>query len=433
MLDRKFIVKNTELVKEKLALKGYDFDIEKFLVLEEKRKAVQVELEAEQAKRNKNANDMKAAFKNKATEGEKAFFVEMGKEIGVTIANLKAKMEEFAEELETMYLEMPNLPNDNCPMGEDEEDNREIRIVGEVPVFNYEIRDHVDLAEINNKEIDFECGVKLAQSRFTVLKGGMAKLHNALAQFMIDLHTNHNGYTHVNVPVIVNKKALTGTGQLPKFKEDLFKIEGADMALIPTAEVPLTNMVADKLLNIKELPIKLTAHSLCFRSEAGSAGRDVRGILRQHQFEKVELVQIVKPEHSEEALQEILGNACQVLDLLKLPYRVVELCNGDLGFGATKTFDIEVWVPSQNTYREISSCSNMGDFQARRMNTRFKNEANKKELVHTLNGSGLAVGRTLLAVLENYQNEDGTITVPEILKPYMETRLRFETENDLNF
>lgn len=426
MLDRKFIVKNTELVKEKLALKGYDFDIKTFENLEQLRKHNQVLLEDAQNKRNKNANDLKMEFSKKADKDPTVIenLKELGKEVGEEIVRLKEVLNDVAQELEKIYMEMPNLPDDDCPIGENEEDNKEIKVVGELPKFDFEIKDHVDLAEINNNDIDFVAGVALAKSRFTVLKGDMAKLHNALAQLMLDLHTQHNGYTHVNVPVIVNKKALTGTGQLPKFKEDLFKVEGEDMALIPTAEVPLTNLVADKMLDKNDLPIKLTAHSLCFRSEAGSAGRDVRGILRQHQFEKVELVQVVRPENSDAALQEILNNACMVLDLLKLPYRVVELCNGDLGFGARKTFDIEVWVPSQNQYREISSCSNMGDFQARRMNARFKNDSGKKELVHTLNGSGLAVGRTLLAVIENYQREDGTIEIPEILLPYMESRLK---------
>lgn len=423
MLDRKVIVKNLEETKERLALKGYDFNTENFLHLENQRKRLQVELETAQQERNENANKIKKAFINKETTAVIDALKEEGKTIGDKITILKNDFGKVADKLEEIYLEMPNLPNENCPIGENETQNKEIKRKCVVPSFDFPIRDHVDLAEILDNEIDFVAGVKLAQSRFTVLKGELANLHNALAQFMLDLHTQYHGYQRVNVPVIVNQKALYGTGQLPKFKEDLFKIEGMEMALIPTAEVPLTNLVANEMLEEKELPIKMTAHSLCFRSEAGSAGRDVRGILRQHQFEKVELVQIVKPENSEEALEEILNNACRVLDLLELPYRVVELCTGDLGFSAQKTYDIEVWVPSQNQYREISSCSNMGDFQARRMNTRFKGKGNRKDLVHTLNGSGLAVGRTLLALLENNQNEDGTINIPKILQPYMKGRL----------
>jgi seryl-tRNA synthetase len=422
MLDRKKILENPKFIKERLALKGYDFNVEVFLDLEEKRKNLQTKIEELRAARNANANEIKNAFKQKIEKEKIDLLKTNGKELNETITEEQKGLVLIQEKLEEIYLEMPNIPDEDCPIGENEEDNKLVRTHLEPKVFDFEVKDHIDLAEINENGLDFEKGVKLARSRFTVMKGGIAKLHRALAQFMLDLHTEEHGYLEVNVPVITNKQTLTGTGQLPKFKEDLFKIENEELALIPTAEVPLTNLVANELLNEKELPIKLTAHSLCFRSEAGSAGRDVRGILRQHQFEKVELVQIVKPEESTAALQEILANACKVLDLLELPYRVVELCNGDLGFGARKTFDIEVWVPSQNTYREISSCSNMGDFQARRMKTRYKDENGKKHLVHTLNGSGLAVGRTLLAILENNQNKEGKIRIPTILKPYLNNK-----------
>lgn len=422
MLDRKKILENPTFIKERLALKGYDFNVEFFLDLEEKRKNLQTKIEDLRAARNANANEIKNAFKQKIEKEKIELLKTNGKELNETITEEQKGLVLIQEKLEEIYLKMPNIPDEDCPIGENEEDNKLVRTHLEPKIFDFEVKDHIDLAEINENGLDFEKGVKLARSRFTVMKGSIAKLHRALAQFMLDLHTEEHGYLEVNVPVITNKQTLTGTGQLPKFKEDLFKIENEELALIPTAEVPLTNLVANELLNEKELPIKLTAHSLCFRSEAGSAGRDVRGILRQHQFEKVELVQIVKPEESPAALQEILANACKVLDLLELPYRVVELCNGDLGFGARKTFDIEVWVPSQNTYREISSCSNMGDFQARRMKTRYKDENGKKHLVHTLNGSGLAVGRTLLAILENNQNKEGKIKVPTILKPYLNNK-----------
>lgn len=422
MLNRKLILENIEDTKEKLALKGYDFDIKTFKDLEKERKEIQINLENYQKERNQIAEGIKQAFIEKKGEQAVTDLKNKGRAIGLKVNEEKEKLIVIKDKLEIIYFEMPNLPFDNCPIGENEDDNIELYTKGKIPVFDFDIKDHIDLAELNENGLDFVKGVDLAKSRFTVMKGGIAKLHRALGQFMLDLHTEKHGYLEMNVPVIVNKAALTGTGQLPKFKEDLFKVENEELALIPTAEVPLTNYVANELLEEEELPIKLTAHSLCFRSEAGSAGRDVRGVLRQHQFEKVELVQIVKPENSETALNEILTNACTVLDLLNLPYRVVELCTGDLGFGARRTFDIEVWVPSQNKYREISSCSNMGDFQARRMNTRLKRKNGKKELVHTLNGSGLAVGRTLLAIIENNQTEEGKIKVPKILKPYLNNR-----------
>lgn len=419
MLNKKELLKNIEETRERLLLKGYDLNIDEYLKIEERRKTFQIELENAQKERNKNTNNIKEAFKEKKEKDEIELLKQAGILLNEKIIVLKKDFEKADKELDKIHLEMPNLANLDCPIGNDEDDNKVIRYFYKPKQFTFEVKDHVELAELNNNGLDFKNGVKLTQSRFTVMKGQMARLHRALAQFMLDVHTKKHHYCEVNVPVIVNKNTLTGTGQLPKFNEDLFKIENTNLALIPTAEVPLTNLVANEILDVNELPIKLTAHSLCFRQEAGSAGRDVKGILRQHQFEKVELVQIVEPEKSNEALDEILGHAEKILQHLNLPYRVVELCTGDLGFSATKTYDIEVWVPSQNKYREISSCSNMGDFQARRMKTRFKDCDGTKKLVHTLNGSGLAVGRTLLALLENNQNEDGTINIPKVLEKYM--------------
>lgn len=418
MLDRKFVLNNLDLVKERLALKGFDFDVEVFIDLEKKRKEKQTLLEEFQNKRNTNTKEIKQMFINKEQEDIINEKKQEGQKIGEDINQLKAEFEIIEKEILKVMQQMPNLPHEKCPIGNGEEENVFVRKHLEPTKFDFEPKDHVELTKNINNTLDFEKGVQLAKSRFVVMKDKTAKLHRALAQFMLDLHTEQHGYIEVNVPVIANRETLTGTGQLPKFEEDLFKIDGLDMALIPTAEVPLTNLVKNETLTNKDLPLKLTAHSLCFRSEAGSAGRDVKGILRQHQFEKVELVQIVKAENSNDALEEILGNAEKVLQLLELPYQVVELCTGDLGFGATKTYDIEVWIPSQNTYREISSCSNMGDFQARRLKAKFK-DGKHKELLHTLNGSGLAVGRTLLAILENNQKENGNIKIPKVLQPYM--------------
>jgi len=328
---------------------------------------------------------------------------------------------------------VPNLPHESVPVGKDEDDNVEVLKWGEPRQFDFEVKDHVDVGEALDKGLDFETGTKLSGARFTVMRGQVARLNRALAQFMLDQHTEQHGYTEAYVPYLVNADSLQGTGQLPKFAEDLFhtqpitgQSENSDeqdsrkLSLIPTAEVPLTNFARDVIFDESELPLKLTAHTPCFRSEAGSYGRDTRGLIRQHQFDKVELVQVVKPEESEQALEQLTGHAEVILQKLNLPYRKVVLCTGDMGFSAIKTYDLEVWLPAQNTYREISSCSNMGDFQARRMQARFRAKGAKKpELAHTLNGSGLAVGRTLVAVLENYQNEDGSVTVPEALVPYM--------------
>ncbi|MEE6081190.1 serine--tRNA ligase, partial [Avibacterium paragallinarum] len=343
--------------------------------------------------------------------------------MGIELSMAKSQLDDVQAELQEIALSIPNIPADEVPLGNDENDNVEISRWGEPRTFDFEVKDHVTLGE-HLQGLDFTAGVKLSGARFVVMKGQIAKMHRALAQFMLDLHTEQHGYSETYVPYLVNHATLYGTGQLPKFGEDLFHtkpLEGEQpYALIPTAEVPVTNLVRDEILDQAELPIKMTAHTPCFRSEAGSYGRDTRGLIRMHQFDKVEMVQIVEPEKSMEALEELTGHAEKVLQLLNLPYRKVLLCTGDMGFGSAKTYDLEVWVPAQNTYREISSCSNMWDFQARRMQARYRVKGEKKpRLVHTLNGSGLAVGRTLVAVLENYQNADGSITVPEVLRPYM--------------
>ena len=349
-------------------------------------------------------------------------------ELDAELEQSAARLEAIQPQLEELLLALPNLPHPDVPIGADEKDNQELRRWGEPRKFDFPVKDHVDIGE--KLGLDFATGVKLAGARFTAMRGQVAQLHRALAQFMLDTHTREHGYTECYTPYIVNAATLRGTGQLPKFEEDLFAVskggqEGLGdedkqaLYLIPTSEVSLTNFVRDEILAESQLPLKLTAHTPCFRSEAGSAGKDTRGMIRQHQFDKVEMVQIVTPDKSFEALEELTGHAEAILKKLDLPFRTIVLCTGDMGFGATKTYDLEVWIPAQNTYREISSCSNMGDFQARRMQARFKNAQGKNELVHTLNGSGLAVGRTLVAVIENYQNADGSVTVPDVLRPYM--------------
>lgn len=418
MLDKKFLNKNIDDIVTVLLTKKHEFPLELYLELETKRKSIQINLENLQKEKNDIANKIPIMYKNKV---EISLINELKKKGGCLnndILKEKLILEDIDLALKNILLKTPNIPNKNCPIGNDEEDNLEIKKFMEPTIFNFRVKDHVELGELLNNSLSFDKGVDLAKSRFSVIKNDLALLHRALGQFMLNLHTQEHGYMEFNLPVIVNKKSLIGTGQLPKFENDLFKIEGTDLALIPTAEVPLTNLFSNETLNENDFPVKITAKTLCFRSEAGSAGRDVKGILRQHQFEKVELVQLAKPENSEEVLLQILNDAEKVLKLLKLPYRVVELCTGDLGFGSAHTYDIEVWVPSQNKYREISSCSNMTDFQSRRLNIKYL-ENGKKHLVHTLNGSGLAIGRTLLAVMENYQTEDGRIIVPEVLIPYM--------------
>ena len=398
-----------------------------FQALESERKTLQTRTEELQSQRNQLSKQIGALMgkgEKDAAEAAKAQVAAIKGELDGSAARL----EQIQAELQTMLTAVPNLPHDSVPVGADEAANVEVRRWGSPKAFGFEVKDHVDLGAPLG--LDFDLGAKLSGSRFTVMRGPMARLHRALAQFMLDVQTGEHGYTECYVPYIVNVDSLKGTGQLPKFEADLFAAkkggqdgepvpDNAALYLIPTSEVPLTNIVRDEVLTESELPIKLTAHSPCFRSEAGSYGRDTRGMIRQHQFDKVEMVQIVHPEKSYEALEEMTGHAEAILQKLGLPYRVVALCTGDMGFGAAKTYDLEVWLPAQGTYREISSVSNCEAFQARRMQARFKNAQGKNELVHTLNGSGLAVGRALVAVLENYQNADGSITVPEALRPYM--------------
>ena len=395
-------------------------DVERFQALEGERKAIQVRTEELQAKRNQLSKQV-GMLKGKGQDAS-AVLAEVGG-LGDELKASADRLEQVQAEMADMLMSVPNLPQADVPVGSDESANREVRRWGTPRSFDFTVKDHVDLGAALG--LDFETGTKLSGARFTFMKGTIARLHRALAQFMLDTQTQEHGYTECYTPYIVNREVLEGTGQLPKFKEDMFWVlrggdEGqAEQYLISTSEISLTNSVREQLLKADELPIKLTAHSPCFRSEAGSAGRDTRGMIRQHQFDKVEMVQITTPEQSDAALEAMVGHAEAILQKLELPYRVMLLSTGDMGFGATKTYDLEVWLPAQDTYREISSCSNCEAFQARRMQTRFKNAQGKNEFVHTLNGSGLAVGRTLVAVLENGQNADGSITVPKALRPYL--------------
>ncbi|WP_017938289.1 serine--tRNA ligase [Zestomonas thermotolerans] len=419
MLDPKLIRNELPMVAERLATRGFQLDVALIESLEARRKAVQTRTEQLQAERNARSKSIGQA---KARGEDIAPLMADVERMANELAQGKQELDAIQAELDAVLLGLPNLPHESVPVGADEEQNVEVRRWGTPRQFDFAIKDHVALGE-RHGWLDFETAAKLSGARFALLRGPIARLHRALAQFMLDLHTREHGYQEAYTPYLVQAQTLQGTGQLPKFEEDLFKIkrgEQADLYLIPTAEVSLTNIVAGEILEAKELPIRLTAHTPCFRSEAGASGRDTRGMIRQHQFDKVEMVQIVEPAKSFEALEELTGHAERVLQLLELPYRVMALCTGDMGFSATKTYDLEVWIPSQDKYREISSCSNCGDFQARRMQARWRNpETGKPELVHTLNGSGLAVGRTLVAVLENYQQADGSIRVPEVLKPYM--------------
>ena len=415
MIDPKLLRTELDTVAEKLAKRGYELDKAFWQQVEEQRKSIQVKTEELQAKKNAGAKQVGLMTRN--GENTDALMAEMAT-ISSEMKQAEDALKALQDKILAAALTIPNLPDDSVPAGKDENDNVEMRRWGEPRQFDFEVKDHSDLGE-DLGLLDFEMAAKLTGSRFSVLKGQLAKLNRALIAFMLTTHTDKYGYTEMYVPYMVNADSLLGTGQLPKFEEDLFKLRGEkEYYLIPTSEVPLTNSVRDKILDPEALPIKVTAHTPCFRSEAGSAGRDTRGLIRQHQFEKVEMVQIVHPETSMQALEDMTGQAEYILQQLGLPYRVIVLCGGDMGFSAVKTYDIEVWLPSQTTYREISSCSNCGDFQARRMQARVK-DGKKTELVHTLNGSGLAVGRTLLAIMENYQNADGTITVPEVLRPYM--------------
>ncbi|WP_263078922.1 serine--tRNA ligase [Endozoicomonas sp. Mp262] len=419
MLDPKYVRSNPEQVAEQLRKKHYTLDVEALNGLEERRKSLQVRTEQLQSERKSGSKEF---GKLKATGGDIAVLKEQMDRINAELKASEQELSGLQEALNSLMLGIPNLPHESVPEGRDEEDNLEVRKWGEPKELGFEARDHVDLGA--RYGLDFETAAKLSGARFAIMRGPVARLHRAIAQFMLDTQVGEHGYEEVNTPYLVHDHVLQGTGQLPKFGEDLFKTtcEGAEKPfyLIPTAEVTLTNIVREQILDEAELPLQLTAHSACFRSEAGSYGRDTRGMIRQHQFEKVEMVQIVHPEKSYEALEAMTGHAEAILQKLNLPYRVVALCGGDLGFGAAKTYDLEVWLPGQNKYREISSVSNCLDFQARRMKARFRNEkTGKPELVHTLNGSGLAVGRTLVAVLENYQDEQGRIHVPEALQPYM--------------
>ncbi|PSW18423.1 serine--tRNA ligase [Photobacterium sanctipauli] len=423
MLDSKLLRTELDATAEKLARRGFTLDVELLRSLEEKRKSLQVKTEELQAQRNSRSKSIGQAKAKGDHEEAERILAEVGN-LGSELDEAKKALAELQAELDAITQTLPNLPDDSVPAGKDEDENVEISRWGQPKSYDFEVKDHVDLGEMGDG-LDFASAVKISGSRFIVMKGQFARLHRAIAQFMLDLHTDEHGYTEMYVPYLVNKDSLFGTGQLPKFGEDLFHTqpateEGVGMSLIPTAEVPVTNMVRDTISDEADLPIKMTAHTPCFRSEAGSYGRDTRGLIRMHQFDKVELVQITRPEDSMAALEELTGHAEKVLQLLELPYRKVILCTGDMGFGAMKTYDLEVWVPAQETYREISSCSNCGDFQARRMQARFRRKGEKKpELVHTLNGSGLAVGRTMVAILENNQEADGRIMIPEVLRKYM--------------
>ncbi|RUM37963.1 MAG: serine--tRNA ligase [Desulfobulbus sp.] len=422
MLELRFIRENRELVREKCLHRGMTTElIDRFSEIDAKRLTLLAEVE--QLKNRRNTVSREIALLKKAGEHEKAepLILEM-RDVSARIKNLDTELSDIRRQLDEIVLAIPNLCDDDVPQGTDDSDNVVIRTWGEPTQFDFPPKPHWEVGEALGI-LDFETSAKLAGARFALLKGFASRLERALINFFLDLHTQKHGYTEVLPPFMVNAKALTGTGQLPKFKEDLFKIEDWDLWLIPTAEVPVTNIFAGETLDEADLPIKYTAYTPCFRSEAGSYGKDTRGLIRQHQFDKVEMVKFTTPESSRDELESLLADAEEVLQLLNLPYRVVTLCSGDLGFSATKTYDIEVWLPGQDCYREISSCSNFLDFQARRAGIRYRPQGEKKSrLVHTLNGSGLAVGRTLLAILENYQQEDGSVALPEILAPYFEQR-----------
>ncbi len=425
MIDPQLLRKDIESVRARLLIRKFELDVAQFTLLENERKLLQTRTEDLQAKRNQLAKAIgmkKGKGQDVSAEMNEATQINLDMEMGA------ARLAVVQIELQDFLMGIPNLPDASVPLGKDETENQEIKKVGAIPTFAFEIKDHVDLG--GPLGLDFEAGAKISGARFVVLKGPIARLHRALSQFMIDLHATEHGYQEIYTPYIVNAASMRGTGQLPKFEDDLFRVprkmgaegggvEEENFYLIPTAEVPVTNLMRDEIVAAEQLPLKFVAHTPCFRSEAGSYGRDVRGMIRQHQFDKVELVQITKPEDSMAALENLTAHAEKVLELLELPYRRVLLCTGDMGFSSTKTYDLEVWVPSQNAYREISSCSNMGDFQARRMQARFKLGQAKPEMVHTLNGSALAVGRTLVALLENNQQADCSIAIPKALQGYL--------------
>lgn len=417
MLDPKLLRSNIAQIATRLKVKNFALDVETFNRLEERRKLIQVQTEDLQSQRNAKA---KLVGKLKAAGEDIQPILNEMESFKKSFETARQELADIQSELDNFMLNLPNLPADDVPQGDSEQDNVVVRQWGIPADFDFKVKDHVDLGE-HLGMLNFEDAAKLSGARFVTIKNDMARLHRALAQFMLDCHTRDHGYQEIMVPFLVQSDALLGTGQLPKFEEDLFKVQGEKtFYLIPTAEVPVTNLVRKCILDAQHLPLKFVSHTPCFRSEAGSAGKDTRGMIRQHQFEKVELVHIVRPTYSEQALEELTGHAENILKALNLPYQTVLLCGGDLGFGATKTYDIEVWIPSQRKYREISSCSNCLDFQARRMQARWRNpETDRPELVHTLNGSGLAVGRTLVAILENFQREDGSVAIPDVLQPYM--------------
>lgn len=417
MLDPKYC-RGDDIVKlaERLATRGFTLDVARIQALEETRKKLQLSTQELQNERNTHS---KAIGLAKMKGEDLAPLLAKVESFGEKLSKLNTELDAVQEELKNIYLLVPNLPDTSVPIGSTENENQEIRRWGEIKQFGFPVKDHVELGGQNNA-MDFASASKIASSRFVVLRGSLAKLHRVLTQFMLDLHINEHGYQEVYVPYLVNKQSLIGTGQLPKLQGDQFDISGEwDLSLIPTAEVPVTNLARDTIYAADSLPLKFVAHTPCFRSEAGSYGKDTRGMIRQHQFEKVELVQIVKPEDSYRAHEELTGHAETVLQKLKLPYRVVALCTGDLGFSSAKTYDLEVWLPGQNQYREISSCSNFESFQARRLQARWRPDNTKIELVHTINGSALAVGRTLVAIMENYQDQEGNIHIPEVLRAYM--------------
>ena len=418
MIDPKLLRSDLASIAKQLKVKGFDLDCEAFLALESERKALQLEAESLQQERNAYAKSMGKLMGEAKAKGEDVEPLKLkGEKLKNDSAAADAALADVQVQLDDLVQGIPNLPHESVPAGSDENDNVEVRTWGTPKQFDFDVKDHVDLgAELGG--LDFDVAAKITGSRFSQMRGGLASLHRALTQFMLNTHIYQHGYEEVYVPYIVNRDSLFGTGQLPKFEEDLFKLEDdRGFYLIPTAEVPVTNIYRDAIVD--ELPVKMVSHTPCFRSEAGSYGRDTRGMIRQHQFEKVEMVQFVHPSDSWDALEELVGHAEVILQQLDLPYRTVTLCGGDLGFSAAKTYDIEVWLPSQEKYREISSCSNFVDFQARRMKARYRNDQGKPELLHTLNGSGLAVGRTLLAVMENYQQADGSIEIPKVLQPLM--------------
>lgn len=418
MLDIQLLRKDATLVAERLAARGFDLDAAHFDALEAERKTIQTRTQEAQSRRNSMSRQI-GMMKGKG-EDTTAVMAEVAG-LGDELKQMEERLAALQTEINDFLMGVPNLPHVSVAVGADASANVEVSRWGTPKVFGFAVRDHVDIGE-GLSQLDFTAAVKITGSRFTVMKGPLARMHRALAQFMLDQHTDAHGYTEVYVPYLVNAESLRGTGNLPKFEQDLFPVPRPDadtLYLIPTAEVPLTNLVRDEIIPAESLPLKFVAHTPCFRSEAGSYGRDTRGMIRQHQFDKVELVQMVKPEDSYAALESLVSHAEAILQKLCLPYRKMALCTGDMGFSAAKTYDLEVWLPAQNTYREISSCSNFEAFQSRRMQARFRTGQGKPELLHTLNGSGLAVGRTLVAILENYQNSDGSVTVPEVLRPWM--------------